>query len=108
MHRTLITCGAPIDAINPVRKHISAVKGGRLAVAAQDATKLTLAVSDVPVGKESALASGPTVPDPSTVADAKRIVAQYSLYEKFPPALKAWPDTTAMLATPTTKHALLR
>jgi len=108
MHRALITCGAPIDAINTVRKHISAVKGGRLAVAAQDATKLTLAVSDVPVGKESALASGPTVPDPSTVADAKRIVAQYSLHEKFPPALKAWLDKTAMLETPKANDAVFR
>src|SRR5882762_8544123 len=54
LHRTLVSCGAPIDAINTVRKHLSAVKGGRLAAAAQNATKITLAVSDVPVGKESA------------------------------------------------------
>src|SRR5258708_15097517 len=64
LHRALVTCGAPIDAINTIRKHMSAVKGGRLATAAQDATKITLAVSDVPVGKESALASGPTLPTP--------------------------------------------
>jgi hydroxypyruvate reductase len=100
LHRALVTCGAPIDAINTVRKHLSAVKGGRLAAAAQSATKLTLAVSDVPVGKESALASGPTLPDPTTVADAKRIVAQYGLQEKFPPALQAWLDKTTMPETP--------
>jgi len=100
VHRALVTCGAPIDAINTVRKHISAVKGGRLAAAAQNATKITLAVSDVPVGKESALASGPTVPDPTTVADTKRIVAEYSLHEKFPPVLQAWLDKTTMPETP--------
>ncbi len=63
VHRALVTCGAPIAAINAVRKHLSGVKGGRLAVAANHATKITLAVSDVPMGKESALASGPTIPD---------------------------------------------
>ncbi|MGB8458808.1 MAG: DUF4147 domain-containing protein, partial [Candidatus Acidiferrum sp.] len=51
LHRALVTCGAPIEAMNTVRKHASAVKGGRLAAAAGRATKITLAVSDVPVGK---------------------------------------------------------
>src|SRR5205823_5786268 len=88
MHWALVTCGAPIEAINSVRKHISAVKGGRLAAVARDATKVTLAVSDVPVGKESALASGPTLPDPTTVADAKRILAEYRLHDRFPPSLR--------------------
>jgi glycerate 2-kinase len=88
LHRALVTCGAPIDAINTVRKHVSAVKGGRLAAAANGATKITLAVSDVPVGKESALASGPTLPDPTTVVDAKRVIDEYSLREKLPPLLR--------------------
>jgi glycerate 2-kinase len=87
MNRALVTCGAPIDAINAVRKHVSAVKGGRLATAANKATKITLAVSDVPVGKESALASGPTLPDPTTIADVKRIIVRYSLREKLPESL---------------------
>jgi len=100
LHRALVTCGAPIEAINTVRKHFSAVKGGRLAAAAHDATKLTLAVSDVPAGYETALASGPTLPDPTTVADAKRIVAEYSLYDRFPPALQDWLDTRTMPETP--------
>ena len=108
VHRALVTCGAPIDAINTVRKHISAVKGGRLAAAAQNATKITMAVSDVPVGKESALASGPTVPDPTTVADTKRIVAEYSLHEKFPPVLQAWLDKTTMPETPKATAAVFR
>jgi glycerate 2-kinase len=99
-YRALVTCGAPIEAINTVRKHLSAVKGGRLAAAAQNATKVTLAVSDVPVEKESALASGPTLPDPATVADTKRIIAEYSLYDKFPPSLRRWLDEGKMPETP--------
>jgi glycerate 2-kinase len=88
LNQALVTCGAPIEAINTVRKHLSAVKGGRLAVAASSATKITLAVSDVPAGKESALASGPTLPDPTTVADARRVIAEYSLREKIPLSLR--------------------
>jgi hydroxypyruvate reductase len=108
MHRALVTCGAPIEAMNAVRKHISAVKGGRLAAAAQHATKITLAVSDVPVGKESALASGPTLPDPTTVVEAKRIIAEYSLREKFSPALQNWLDKTTMPETPKAGAAAFR
>jgi hydroxypyruvate reductase len=108
LHRALVTCGAPIEAINTVRKHFSAVKGGRLAAAAHNATKLTLAVSDVPAGYETALASGPTLPDPTTVADAKRIVAEYSLYDRFPLALQNWLDTRAMPETPKADAAAFR
>jgi glycerate 2-kinase len=100
LHRVLVTCGASIDEINTVRKHLSAVKGGRLAAAAPDATKITLAVSDVPVGKESALASGPTLPDPTTVEDAERVIKEYSLREKFPSALQQWLDDNKMPETP--------
>ena len=88
LHKTLVTCGAGIDEINTIRKHLSAVKGGRLAVAAGRATKITLAVSDVPVGKESALASGPTLPDPTTIEDFKRFVKKYKLRAKFPKRLQ--------------------
>ncbi|MGD0841246.1 MAG: DUF4147 domain-containing protein [Candidatus Acidiferrales bacterium] len=87
LYRALVTCGASIEEINVVRKHVSAVKGGRLAAAASEATKITLGISDVPVGRESALASGPTLPDPSTVADAGRIVRDYGLAEKMPASL---------------------
>ena len=100
IYGALVTCGASIDEINTVRKHLSAVKGGRLAAAANGATKITLAVSDVPVGKESALASGPTLPDPATIADVKRIIAEYSLREKLPPALQRWLDGEKMPETP--------
>ena len=99
-HKALVTCGASIDEINTVRKHLSAVKGGRLAATALEATKITLAVSDVPIGKESALASGPTLPDPTTTADAKRIITKYSLADKFSPALRKWLDDEKMPETP--------
>lgn len=89
LNRVLVTCGAPIDEINAVRKHLSAIKGGRLAAAAPRAMKITLGVSDVPEGRESALASGPTIPDPTTVADARRVVEQYGLLEKLPASIRA-------------------
>lgn len=100
VHRALVQCGAPIDEINVVRKHFSAVKGGRLAQAAGRAKKITLAVTDVPAGKESALASGPTIADPTTIADAERVLKQYGLREKFPASLRAWLDAGKMPETP--------
>jgi hydroxypyruvate reductase len=100
LHRALVTCGAPIEAMNTVRKHVSAVKGGRLAAAAGRATKITLAVSDVPVGKESALASGPTLPDPTTIADVRRVMEEFSLREKLPAKLLQWIDEGKMPETP--------
>src|SRR5271168_2025932 len=87
LHSALVTCGAPIDDINVVRKHVSAVKGGRLAAAAPAALKITLGVSDVPPGKESALASGPTLPDPSRVSDVLHVARHYGIPAKLPPAL---------------------
>jgi glycerate 2-kinase len=99
-NHALVTCGAPIEAMNTVRRHLSAVKGGRLAVAAARATKVTLAVTDVPAGKEHALASGPTVPDPSTVADTNRIIDQYVLRQRFPEVLVRWLDEGKMPETP--------
>jgi glycerate 2-kinase len=99
-YRALVTCGAPIEEMNTVRKHISAVKGGRLAAAANGATKITLAVSDVPAGRETALASGPTLPDPATIADVQRILQEYSLRDKFPQMLRRWLDAGKMPETP--------
>jgi glycerate 2-kinase len=88
LNRVLVTCGASIDEINSVRKHISAVKGGRLAVAAGAAMKITLGITDVPEGQESALASGPTLPDPTTVSDACGVVHRYDLLSKLPPSIR--------------------
>ncbi len=90
MNRAVVTCGASIDEINAIRKHLSAVKGGRLSVAAGEAMKITLAVTDVPEGQESALASGPTLPDPTTVSDACAMVRRYDLFSKMPPRIRTF------------------
>src|SRR6266849_6349324 len=100
LNRLLVTCGAPIDEINAVRKHLSAVKGGRLAAAAARSLKVTFGVTDVPEGRESALASGPTLPDPTTVADAYRVVEQYGLLAKLPASIRAGFEHRALLETP--------
>jgi glycerate 2-kinase len=78
--RALLRSGAPIGEINTVRKHLSRIKGGRLARAGSRAAEIvTLAISDVPRDDPSAIASGPTVPDPTTLADARALVARYDL-----------------------------
>jgi hydroxypyruvate reductase len=77
--RALLRSGAPIGEVNTVRKHLSRIKGGRLARAGRRAEIVTLAISDVPHDDPSAIASGPTVPDPTTLADARAIVAKYAL-----------------------------
>ncbi|GAB0117441.1 glycerate kinase type-2 family protein [Acidisoma sp. 7E03] len=88
VNRALLHSGAPIDAMNTVRKHLSAIKGGRLAAAAAPARILTLAISDVPGDDPSVIASGPTVPDPSTRAQARAVLAQYGIDP--PPGVAAW------------------
>jgi hydroxypyruvate reductase len=77
--RALLRSGAPIGEVNTVRKHLSRIKGGRLARAGKLAEIVTLAISDVPRDDSSAIASGPTVPDPTTLSDARAIVAKYGL-----------------------------
>jgi hydroxypyruvate reductase len=80
VNRALLRSGAPIGEMNIVRKHLSRIKGGRLARAGARAAEIvTLAISDVPHDDPSAIASGPTVPDPSTLADARALVAKYNL-----------------------------
>src|SRR5947209_16854390 len=79
VNRALLRSGAPIGEVNTVRKHLSRIKGGRLARAGRRAEIVTLAISDVPHDDASAIASGPTVPDPTTLADARAIVAKYNL-----------------------------
>jgi glycerate 2-kinase len=88
LNRVLVHCGASINEINAVRKHVSAVKGGRLVALAREATKVTLAIADVPAGYESALASGPTLPDPTTVSDALRVISKYDLHSKLPASIR--------------------
>lgn len=84
----LLACGASIDEINAVRKHCSAIKGGRLAHAAAPATVVTLLVSDVVGDDRSVIASGPTIPDSSTYADALAVIDRYDL--DVPDAVRAY------------------
>jgi hydroxypyruvate reductase len=79
INRALLACGANITEMNAVRKHLSAIKGGRLAAAATPARVVTLAISDVPGDDPAVIGSGPTVPDASTFADARALVARYGI-----------------------------
>jgi hydroxypyruvate reductase len=83
-YRTLVHSGAPIAEINAIRKHLSAVKGGRLAQAAYPAQQVSILVSDVPDDTPDALASGPTMPDSTSIQDCERIAAKYKLIDQFP------------------------
>lgn len=80
----LLKCGASINEINIIRKHISMIKGGKLAYAAYPAKVLSLIISDVVGGKLSDIASGPTAPDDTTFKDCKQIISKYNLYDKLP------------------------
>lgn len=88
----LLKAGAAIGEINTVRKHLSAIKGGRLARAARPAPLVTLAISDVPGDDPAVIASGPTVPDPTTQAEARAVLARYGI--------AAGPGVHAVLADP--------
>lgn len=79
MNKSLLRSGAPISEMNTVRKHLSRIKGGRLARAAYPAQIVTLAVSDVPHDDPATIASGPTVPDGTTLKEARDIVTKYKL-----------------------------
>jgi hydroxypyruvate reductase len=91
--RALLKSGAPIAEFNCVRKHLSAVKGGRLALAAQPATVVSLIISDVPGDDPETVASGPTVPDPTTREQALAILNKYAI--AIPPAVKTWLENPA-------------
>ncbi|MSP00292.1 MAG: glycerate kinase [Acetobacteraceae bacterium] len=79
INRALLASGANIGEMNAVRKHLSAIKGGRLAAAASPARVVTLAISDVPGDDPAVIGSGPTVPDPTTFADARALIARYGI-----------------------------
>jgi hydroxypyruvate reductase len=83
--RALLACGATISEINTVRKHLSRIKGGWLAQRAHPAPVVTVGISDVPGDNPAVIGSGPTVPDPTTLALAREIVGHYGL--KLPPAV---------------------
>ena len=79
LNRALLQSGASISEMNVVRKHVSAIKGGRLAVAAQPARLVTLMISDVPNDDPAIIASGPTLPDPTFHQDARAIIDRYKI-----------------------------
>ena len=89
-HQLLLASGAPISEVNTLRKHFSAVKGGRLAIAAPEAAKVSLLVPDVPLRSLDALSSGPTSPDHSTVAEVHALLDKYDLKAKLPPSVSAF------------------
>ncbi len=88
VNRALLRSGAGIGEMNCLRKHLSAIKGGRLAAAAAPAGLVTLMISDVPGDDPSVIASGPTVPDPSTLAEARAVLDRYGIDP--PPAVARW------------------
>ena len=99
-HRELVHSGANIVAMNCVRKHFSAMKGGRLALAAGSTRKLSLLVSDVPPARLDALASGPTLPDTSTVADCRDVLERYRLFDRLPATVREYFESAELAETP--------
>ncbi len=99
-YRALVLSGAPIGEINAIRKHLSAIKGGRLAQAAHPAQQVSILISDVPDNTPDALASGPTVPDSTTVEDCHVIAAKHNLLPQFPPSVCELFDRNALEETP--------
>jgi glycerate 2-kinase len=95
INKALLKCGAAISEMNCVRKHLSAIKGGRLAAAAYPAKVVSLVISDVPGDDVSIIGSGPMVPDPTTFGDARAVLEKYKI--EMPPAIAArfaGPDET--------------
>ena len=102
-HQALVASGAPIGEINTLRKHFSAVKGGRLAMAAPDATKVSLLLPDVPLRSLDALSSGPSSPDHSTVQDVRSILDKYHLGPKLPAKVQEFFDREDLPESPGNK-----
>ena len=105
-HETLIASGAPINEVNTLRKHFSAVKGGRLAMAAPEATKVSLLLPDVPLRSLDALSSGPSSPDHSTVEDVRLIMSKYNLAPKFPAKVRDFFDREDLPESPGNKNRM--
>lgn len=89
-HNLLLGSGAPINEINTLRKHFSAVKGGRLALAAPESQKINILLPDVPLRTLDALSSGPTSPDHSTVAEVRELLTRYRLAERLPASVRGF------------------
>jgi hydroxypyruvate reductase len=102
-HQLLLASGAPINEVNTLRKHFSAVKGGRLAIAAPDAAKVSLLLPDVPLRSLDALSSGPTSPDHSTVAEVRELLAKYNLASRLPASIRAFFERADLPESPGNK-----
>ena len=99
-YQVLVHSGASIAEINAIRKHLSAIKGGRLARAAHPAQQISIFVSDVPDNTPDALASGPTMPDSTSVEDCDRIAAKHGLLAQFPASVRELFQRHALEETP--------
>jgi len=99
-YRILVHSGASINEINTIRKHLSAVKGGRLAQAAYPAQQVSILVSDVPGNTPDALASGPTMPDSTTVAESHAIAVKHEMLQQFPASIRELFKRHALEETP--------
>ena len=102
-HQALLASGAPIGEINTLRKHFSAVKGGRLAMAAPESMKISLLLPDVPLRSLDALSSGPTSPDHSTVEDVRAIIEKYDLGHRLPEKVKTFFERADLPESPGNK-----
>jgi len=99
-YQALVHSGAPIAQINAIRKHLSAIKGGRLAQAAYPAQQVSIMVSDVPERALDSLASGPTMPDSTTLSDCQSLLKKHGLLAQFPPAVRRLFESDALEETP--------
>ena len=112
INRALVNCGAVINEMNIVRRRLSAVKGGKLALAAPRSRQIALYISDVNDDDLTTVASGPALPDGSTAEDFQRIVTRYNLLDQFPPNIRSAFSRAAAVTVPpqsaiTTSHHLL-
>ena len=104
LHRLLVGSGADIVAMNTVRKHLSGVKGGRLALRAGHSRQLTLFISDVPPQHPETVASGPTFPDPTSASDLQTVLQRHDLVPRLPATLRALLRPGALPETPKPGH----
>ncbi len=107
-YQVLVHSGAPIAEINAIRKHLSAVKGGRMALAAREAQQVSILISDGPACALDALASGPTMPDSTTCDDCYRIAREYGMLEKFPASVRELFVQRALEETPKADDPVFR
>jgi glycerate 2-kinase len=104
-YKALVLSGAPIASINAIRKHLSALKGGRMAKAASGAQQVSIMVSDVPDNALDALASGPTMPDSTAISDCMSIAEKYRLLPQFPDSVRELFKNNLLEETPKTGDA---